>query len=289
MSANVGAEPELLKLSRQHAGDIDQSSGRRRSVPIRSVFSRDWAEDAAAPMAQLVRVGGRGGAVLLKLYVALIWRSSAAPFDSALPARKWAELLALPDPAHGGARRVTDAIKTLEAHQLISVESRPGEPSRITLLHESGSGAAYELPRGGVGDHYFQIPAQMWLDGDIQRLSAPGLAMLMAVLTDQSHPGATVWWSTTRFPGRFGLSPATRSRGTKELVDAGLLTVHRKSISTTGRSFAVERVRKIYAVTGSALLAETKPAKAIGTARRALPSTKTKTPTAIARRSPKVS
>lgn len=286
MSVNMG---DPLKLSRQHAADIDQSSGRRRSVPIRSIFSRDMAGEAAAPMAQLVRVGGRGGAVLLKLYVALIWRSSAAPFDSALPARKWAELLALPDPANGGARRITEAIKTLEAHRLISAEYRPGEPSRITLLHESGSGAQYSLPRGGAGDHYFQIPAQMWLDGDIQRLSAPGLAMLMAVLTDQSHPGATVWWSTTRFPGRFGLSPATRSRGTKELVDAGLLAVQRKSISTTGRSFAVERVRKIYAVSGSAVLTEVKAVKAPGRGRRAIPATKTKSQPGPVRRRQKAS
>ncbi len=272
LSTSADAETDLevgrrIELSRELAQDIHLSSARRRSVPVRSVFSRDLTGQASAPMARLVRVGGRGGAVLLKLYLALIWRSSAAPFDTAIPARKWAELLALQDPAVGGARRIADALKTLESQQLISIERRRGEASRVTLLHESGSGETYSLPRGGSEDLYFQVPARMWLTGELQQLSAPGLAMLMAVLAEQARPGARVWWSTTRFPGRFGLSAATRSRGTKELVEAELLQVTREAVSLSGsRSFAADRVRKIYAVKGSALLEEASSEKPAGTA-----------------------
>lgn len=242
----------------QLAVEIDQSSGRRRSVPVRAAFARDLKETKAAPMGKLIAIGGRGGEVLVKLYLALIWRSSAKPFATKLSARKWAELLALPDPTKNGARRVTDALKTLTDHRLVAVEQRRGEPPIVTLLREDGSGQVYSVPRGAGGDYYFQIPAQLWTTGQLQKLSAPGLAMLMAVLADQESPGAPVWWSTTRFPGRYGLSPATRARGTRELQEAGLLVVERKLMPPTpGRSFAVDRVRNIYRVTGAALLEPT--------------------------------
>jgi hypothetical protein len=237
------------------AVEIDESSGRRRSVPVRAAFARDMKETKGAPMGNLIAIGGRGGEVLLKLHAALIWRSSAKPFATKLSARKWAELLALPDPAKNGARRITDALRTLADHRLIAVEQRRGEPPIVTLLREDGSGQTYSVPRGAGGDYYFQIPAQLWTTGQLQKLKAPGLAMLMAVLADQESSGAPVWWSTTRFPGRYGLSPATRARGTRELQEAGLLVVERKLMPPTpGKSFSVDRVRNIYRVSGAALL-----------------------------------
>lgn len=239
------------------AVEIDQSSGRRRSVPVRTAFARDLTESQGAPMGKLIAIGGRGGEVLLKLYLALIWRSSAKPFATKLSARKWAELLALPDPTKNGARRVSDGLKTLADQRLIAVEQRRGEPPLVTLLREDGSAQPYYVPRGANGDFYFQIPAQLWTTGQLQKLSAPGLAMLMAVLAEQKQdsPGSPVWWSTTRFPGRYGLSPATRARGTRELKDVGLLEVDRKLLPPTpGKSFSVDRVRNIYRVAGAALL-----------------------------------
>jgi hypothetical protein len=246
---------ERLRLSYTWASAINRRSGKRRSVPIRSAFARDMKGAKGAPMTKLVAIGGRGGEVPLKLYTALIWRSSAAPFTTTTPARIWAELLAIPGPSRHGARRITDAITTLAEHRLIDVKHRRGEPPEVTLLREDGSDQPYSIPRGRLGDIYFHIPAEMWLTGKLQQLSAPGLAMLMAVLADQDSPGAPVWWSTTRFPGRFGLSPATRARGTTELEAAGLLQARRTLVrANPGKSFAADRVRKIYTVTGEALL-----------------------------------
>ena len=209
-------------------------------------------------MARLVGMRGRGGEVPLKLLIALIWRSAAPPFNTAISARKWAELLALPDPAHLGARRVTDALKTLEEHQLVTLEKRRGESSVVTLLDESGSGEAYTLPRGS-GDRYFHLPAELWLTGKIQGLSAPAIGMLMAVLVDQDpgNPGQPVWWSTKVFPQKFGISPSSRSRGTNELIDAGLLSTKRVPIPTSANreSFSEERVRNLYYPLGEALMA----------------------------------
>ncbi len=204
-------------------------------------------------MGKLIAIGGRGGEILLKLHLALIWRSSAEPFITLHPARKWAELLALPDPPRKGARRINDALNTLAEHRLVAVEHRRGEPSQVTLLREDASGQPYSVPRGQNGDFYFQIPDEMWTTGKLQQLSAPGLAMLMAVLCDQKEPGAPVWWSTTTFPGRYALSSASRARGTRELQEAGLLEVQRKLIPPgPSKTFSIDRVRSVYYAIGEA-------------------------------------
>jgi hypothetical protein len=89
----------------------------------------------------------------------------------------------------------------------------------------------------------------------MQDLSAPAIAMLLAVLVDQKGPGAEVWWAVSVFHGRFGLSPATRARGTRELVREGLLRVKRAPVTTSkGRNFAADRVRNVYSVAGAAKL-----------------------------------
>jgi hypothetical protein len=99
--------------------------------------------------------GGRGAAVPVMLYVALIWKCAKKPFDVKLPARKWAELLGLPDPSGKGARRIANALQTLDGLRLIKLDEVHGEASRVTLLDESGDGSDYELPstaysRGGL-------------------------------------------------------------------------------------------------------------------------------------------
>lgn len=260
--------PARIALSCKHAAEIHETSGRRVSAPIRSVFARDLTGgQRPTPLSRLVGMRGRGGEVPLKLLVALIWRSASPPFDTRISARKWAELLGLPDAAHLGARRITDGFETLANLDLIKMEKRRGEPSVITLLEESGTGAEYTLPKGR-GDLYFHIPAQLWLTGKIQTLSAPALSMLMAVLAelDPKDPHRPVWWSTKVFPQRIGLSPSSRSRGTRELIEANLLETKRVPIPTTANrsSFSEERVRTLYSPTAEALVAPTsRVAKAV--------------------------
>lgn len=235
------------------AEEIDRGSGNRRGVPVRLAFARNTdGSEGRAPLGKLVGLGGRGGEVPLKLYLALIWRSSKEPFATLYPARKWAELLALPEPTSNGARRIKDALKTLAELNLVTVKQRRGEPSVVTLLRDDGSNQAYTVPRGEKRtgeerkDIYFQIPAEMWTTGKLQKLSAAGLAMLMAVLSWKKR-GQDVWWSTEMFPAQYGLSPATRARGTAELVEAGLLEVDRKLIPPkAGKGFTVDRVRNVY-------------------------------------------
>lgn len=207
----------------------------------------------------------------LKLYLALIWKSAAAPYDTTIPARRWAELLALDDPKTKGARRIAKALALLETLQLISVSRHPGEVSVVTLLDESGDRNDYLAPPDAnvktqlERDRYFKVSPRLWTNEQayMQRMSPAALAMLLLLLQsgagqkddEKSNFGRPVWWSMTRYQKLYAISPAMRSRGTKELRHLGLLEVHKQSVTTTGRkeSFTSERVRNVYRLRGAAL------------------------------------
>jgi hypothetical protein len=269
---------QVLELSKALAREVDGSLGARKAVPVRNSFVRNDNPDEDAPLKKLVSgVGGRGAAVPVMLYVALIWKCAKKPFDVKLPARKWAELLSLPDASGKGARRIANALQTLEGLQLIKLDKVHGEASRVTLLDESGDGSDYKLPsteysRGGLKrDLYFKVSSKLWTSGEFQQLSASGLAMLLILLEEggyrpsedlfrnflrASPQGREVWFTTENFPARFGISASMRSRGTKELETAGLLDTHRRPVGPPGTlvSFTTEKVRKVYVLQGDAVV-----------------------------------
>ena len=251
------------------AEEIAQSATRRVDIPVRKSFVRSSDPATAPPLARIVSRGGRGGGLAVKLYIALIWRCSAKPYSTEIPARKWARLLALEDPNHKGARRIAKALKLLEELQLIELTLRRGEPSIICLKDESGDGSEYELPSTAYTkgraerDRYLKVSVKLWTKAYIQMLSSPALAMLLILLAEDSgnaekgaKEGTEVWWSTERFPSRYWISPAMRSRGTKDLIAAGLLYVRRQSVANPGskKDFVRERVRNIYRLQNSALV-----------------------------------
>lgn len=275
---------KALEHSKEVAKVVDGSLGARKAVPIRNSFVRNDNPDEDAPLKTLVTGGGgRGAAVPVMLYVALIWKCAKKPFDVKLPARKWAELLGLPDSSGKGARRVANALQTLAELSLIKLEKVHGEASRVTLLDESGDGSEYDLPstaysRGGLKrDLYFKVSGKLWTSGKFQQLSAPGLAMLLILLQEGGHKpsndplvnisqvlpqGKEVWFTTENFPRRYGISASMRSRGTKELEAAKLLRTKRRPVGPAGTlvSFTTEKVRKIYVLQGDAVvIKETEP------------------------------
>src|SRR5690625_2828720 len=215
-------EPELGHVAHSLAVDLSQSSGRREDTPIRKVFVRT-DDDSTPPLTQLVSTRGRGGDVAVKLYLALVWRCSAAPFDTDISARKWAALLDLDDPNHNGARRITAALKRLETLRLIRLEQRRGASSVVTLLDESGDGSKYELPSTAYTfapenakskSRYFKVPLGLWMSGHLQEMSAAALSMLLVLLAESPQPGRAIWWSTDRFPTQYGIGRAScRGRG----------------------------------------------------------------------------
>lgn len=274
----------LLEVAKGLAKALDSDSGRRDATPVRKSFVR-VSKDASTgppPLSGLVARGGRGGGLIVKLYLALIWRSSGEPFTTDISARQWAALLALEDPNTKGARRIAKALKTLEENKLISLQARRGESSIVTLLDESGDESPYALPSTAFSndrldrDLYFKVPTTLWTTGLMQQMSSPALTMLLILLAERSgeakhgeKEGKKVWWSTEKFPLQFGISPAMRSRGTKDLITDGLLYVERSSVANPGnkRPFASERVRNTYRLQNAALVytedkaTKTKPKK----------------------------
>lgn len=248
---------------------------RRQDIPLRAEFVRDIdaGPNEGPPdtkMRQLVRRGGSDG-LLLKLYLALIWRCSAPPFDTEISARTWSNLLALPSYDHNvGARRVAKALTTLKEIGLIELKRIDGDASKVTLLHESGNGTPYTLPfAGGRADtYYLRMPVELWTSGSIYELGTPGVAMLLALLAEQPKGGGEVWWSTKRFERRIGLSVSTRTRGTKELVDTKLLFTRRGQRPNDKRTFAPESTVTIYKLQGAAAPTKTSRKKTIAAAKR---------------------
>ncbi|MBB2997680.1 hypothetical protein [Paeniglutamicibacter cryotolerans] len=290
-----------LEYSRSLAAVVDKSVGARKAVPIRNSFVRNDDPTEDAPLNKLVSGGGgRGAAVPVMLYVALIWKCAKKPFSVKLSARQWAGLLGLPDAPGKGARRIANALQRLEDLNLIKLDKAHGEVSTITLLDESGDGSDYGLPstaysKGGLKrDLYFKVSSKLWTSGKFQQLSAPGLAMLLILQEEGGHKpskspfkvlraspqGSEVWFTTENFPTRYGISASMRSRGTAELIEACLLETTRRPVGPPGNlmSFTTEKLRKVYTLQGEAVVVdketEVKGAKALAkkTAPKAKPS-----------------
>lgn len=263
--------PTASTQSLERARDMLGRSERRIDIPVRKAFVRNDDPEVTPPLAQLVGRGGRGGAVPVKLLIALIWRSSAAPYTTTISAQQWATLLDLEGPWPNRARRISKSLELLEDLQLISLERQHGMPSVVTLLNESGSGDVYDLPstqwvrasqKEKAKHVYLKVPSDLWLKGHIQSMSSAALAMLLVVLAEQGHQapgvgrlGTDVWWSTNVFPQRYGISSSMRARGTKELVERRLLTVRKQLVTPPGStsSMSSERVRNIYTLINEAV------------------------------------
>jgi hypothetical protein len=238
----------LSAVAQNEVSWLLNSSGRRTTTPIRKSFARSDDREMAPPLAQIVSTRGRGGAVALKLYLGLLRRSSAAPYDTNLSARRWAALLDLAEPNTLGARRITDAMKRLEALRLVSVAPARGEASVVTLLREDGSAKSYSLPSApGKDRRYLQVPDRLW-EGYIQTMSAPGLAMLLVLLAEPASSRDGMWWSVEKFPDWYGISASMRAKGTNELLDLGLLRVTKRKLDTPkgGNGDERDRVRNVY-------------------------------------------
>lgn len=285
----VGREDLSSASQREVELLLNSAAGRRVTTPVRKTFVRTDNPKNPPPLAQIVSTRGRGGAVPLKLYLGLIRRSSAKPYDSALSARRWAALLDLDDVAHRGARRVNDAIRRLEELRLIEVEANRGGASRITLLREDGSGAPYHPPserkpsqksrraKQQEGERYLQMPDRLW-EGYIQRMAAPGLAMLLILLAEPDSARDGMWWSTQNFPDWYCITSSMRTSGTQELERLSLLRVEKRMLDTPrgGNDDDRDRVRNIYYLAGAALRSDTSSAGASSAANQAMNQSESK-------------
>lgn len=232
------------------------STHRRSTTPIRKSFVRSDSPDVLPPLARIVSTRGRGGGVPLKLFLGLVRRSSAEPYDTNIPARRWASLLDLDSPNTLGARRIGAALGRLSELGLIDLSLSRGEASQVTLLREDASGAAYSLPsKPGLGQRYLQLPDRLW-EGYVQQMSASALTMLLILLAEPGSREGGMWWSVEKFPAWYGVSESMRARGTKELGELGLIKVTKRMLDTPrgGNGDQRDRVRNIYRLRGDAKL-----------------------------------
>ncbi|OLT40057.1 hypothetical protein BJF85_07030 [Saccharomonospora sp. CUA-673] len=163
------------------------------------------------------------------------------------PARAWAELLGLDQPATAGARRIKNALRWLDANQFIDLESARGHDAIVHLLEDSGSGRRYELPgatytrlrrsKPAAADahRYIQLPRELWTNGWIGALSGPALTMLLVLWLETGktikHPDPKwVWLSPSMAHDRYGLSEETRLKGAQELTRLHLIRTSQRAV-----------------------------------------------------------
>ena len=240
-----------------------QASRRARNkAQIRLSFIRRSEPGAeAAPLARLLR-GGRGGSVRLKLLLTYLWMQTdgfrAVPL--AYPSQVWAELLDLSPAQEAGARRINEAQRWLERHRFITVESDPGHANKVTVLEETGTGAAYTPPGNaahrlkgsdkGYEHLYTQIPSELWTQGYMALLSGAGLAFFLILLDQHAFNPPQfaalmpTWISPKALADYYAISDDTRGKGMTDLQDLGLITISRQAINPG--DFDIPRIRNAY-------------------------------------------
>lgn len=250
-----------LDEARLVAAQLSERIG-RGGAQIRNDFivARSAAEPPA--MTRLLRGGRGGGAVKLKVLLSMLWVAVAEPHDVTEPARVWATLIGLEDPAGRGAARVNAAIRTLTDAGYLRVDRRVGRPSRLFLMDETGNGENYTKPSAywapgvvrsdAVSDRYRYtgLPSDFWVNGWICVLSGSAVAMYLALLQQANLRSGEptrhhFWFSPSVAARRYGLTDITRSKALRELEKHQLITITRQ---VTGRTLSHLRERNTFSV-----------------------------------------
>ena len=231
----------ILELSKRQSGIQLPLAFIRLQRPPRLLGRRPAAPKGTTPLARMLR-GGQGGEVRLKLYLTITLLAAHPPFDISrqIASRTWAEMLALPDPEHRGARRVIDAVAWLQENDFLLVERHGGSPPTITLRNASGRGGNYVKPTSP----YVTLPIGYWEQQWITALSgtATGLLLVLLELSGGKNRAPAQWVNRER-RGEYCLSDDSWTRATKELCEFGLLEVGRVS---SGHDLEYTRRRNTY-------------------------------------------
>jgi hypothetical protein len=184
------------------------------------------------------RVGGKwvGGALgrlvearqpraLLAYLLLLMFWSALDRREEPLEAGVWARALSPNPPAPPWpASSVTRIWNTLEEFGLIH-RTRQGRLVKIGPRREDGK-ADYTRPRPDLNaasrEKFFILPDAFWLDGWHERLSFPGVAVLLILLADTTGRDE-VPIGADRTPAWYGISPKTFRNGVEDLRRQGLV------------------------------------------------------------------
>lgn len=192
---------------------------RRDAVPLRKVFVQlpQASETRPGPLAPFITAGDLRG---LRAYLIIVAASSntteQGTWTTELDSLVWARLF----DAHTGAEYAaarTAAWRTmirLQDKGLIDCHRTKGSRNiAVTLLREDGTKKPYTRPGIADKDAYLQLPTSFWTKGYDEKVSLPGLAMLLAICNERSWAAFPAEW----MPEWYGWSADTTLRGLKDL------------------------------------------------------------------------
>ncbi len=223
----------------------------RTFVPVRKTFvqtPRATAQDPrslAGPLSEVVR---RRDPRALQAYLMIIAATSSGEsedgWSTTHPIMVWARAFGttLSAERSSAANAVSKILHRLEERNLIE-RSRRGRERRIRvgLLREDGSGRPYTRPNTRT-DRWLRLDHAFWLDGWCDKLTLPGLAMLLVAL----HEKTGFRLPTERVPEWYGWSADTAERGLVELEKHGILQKIQRRRKEPLSSSGVGRVNEYY-------------------------------------------
>jgi hypothetical protein len=203
----------------------------RSFVPVRKTFVQAPRPVAAnpslraGPLSDFVTRRDRRGldAYLIILAATSFGGEDGDDWTTTHPIMVWARAFGTTISAErsSAANAVSKILRRLEERRLIE-RSRSGRERKIKvgLLREDGSGEPYTRPLGKVAtERYLRLSHAYWLDSWCDRLTLPGLAMLLIAL----HEKEGFSLPTEHMPQWYGWSADTAERGFAELEKHKLL------------------------------------------------------------------
>lgn len=129
---------------------------------------------------------------------------------------------------------VSAALRDLEQRGLIE---RRRLPHGLVILPRREDGQADYTKPGRVKDDrwetYFVLPPEFWIDEWFERLSLPGLAMLLVIASETSNK-PTVWLTNKKAAEWYGMSERTIQAGITDLKKNELVEVDIQWVKASG-------------------------------------------------------
>lgn len=203
----------------------------RAAVPLRRAFVQtprslvtDTRQDRSGPLAWFITTKNHRA---LHAYLVVLAATSngdgPAGWSTTHPIRVWARAFGTTETAEptSASNAVSKLLGKLEDRALISRHRRGRERLiQVTLKREDGLGDDYTRPDGKLAvDRFLKLPHEFWLDGWVDKLKLPGLAMLLVALSEKHG----FQMPTERMPVWYGWSADTAERGLAELEAQGIL------------------------------------------------------------------
>lgn len=189
-------------------------NAKRGFCKLRKIFVQrpDTEPVRASVLADLVR--GRQEKALDALLLLLALEPILA---EPLRLATWASLLSS-DQDRCTSTRTARAFEALVERNLVTGATR-GRYLEVHPLLEDGSGRPWDSPgrnQNTIGKGYFTIPDAYWTSGLADRLSMPGKAMFLIMLSETTTK-PTFSMAVQRAPGWYGISERTAERGYQQL------------------------------------------------------------------------